>query len=88
MSAKALKVYHFFTADNSALSKVANQSTQFENFSAALAVDGHTGPEWDGGHCAVTEDIIASLDSAWWFVDLNDTFTVYGVTVHSSSSKA
>ena len=75
----------FFPADNSASFKLANQSAQFENFSALLAVDGHIGPEWDGGHCAITSDTIAPLDPAWWFVDLNDTFTVYGVTIHSSS---
>ena len=60
---------------------------RFEQFGSELAVDGHTGPEWDGGHCSAIGDLTSPRDPAWWFVDLKDAFTVYGVTVHSASSK-
>ena len=73
----------FLTADNTAVSKPASESAPYENLDATLAVDGHTGPQWNGGHCAIIFDNRIPSDTAWWSVDLQHVFTIYAVTVHS-----
>ena len=77
-----------YTADNVAISKPANQTTGIltGTFDAHLAVDGFTGTTMFSGHCAVVDDVFTK-SNAWWYVDLQETFTVYGVTIKQPSEQ-
>ena len=78
----------FYIADNVAIFKPANQTndTFADTFDAQLAVDGLTGTDTFGGNCAIVNDLSTKY-TAWWYVDLQDVFTVYGVTIKQAEGE-
>ena len=60
-----------------ALGRPACQSSTYYNFTAGLAVDGNSDPDFDTNTCAHTQKEV----NAWWSVDLGQVMFVKYITV-------